>query len=277
MNIGRTKTEEQLRVVTGLLLAIVIVVVVLLFDTVWRALIFGVVAAVAAWEWVCLLGDRHITVVAISILLALLWGGLFFLPMFLSGMSSYTVVLEIALYTASLWWFLMFVLVSAYHKDWHDKIWLHWYFRVGLFVVLVSAWLVIAYLSIGQLLYLLLLITVSDIGAYYTGRRWGKRKLIPELSAGKTVAGLWGGLICAAVVALTVGLGSRSWLEAFDFMLFSLFIVLAGVIGDLGISMLKRKAKRKHSSFLLPGHGGVLDRIDSILAASPIFLLIMRL
>ncbi len=122
------------------------------------------------------------------------------------------------------------------------------------------------------LMYLFGLVWVADSGAYFTGKFMGKNKLIPDVSPNKTVEGLLGGLALTAV--LIAGVAYYRHLESWHllgFVLLSLVTVLSSVLGDLFESLLKRKANIKDSGTLLPGHGGVLDRIDSLLAAAPIF------
>jgi len=121
-------------------------------------------------------------------------------------------------------------------------------------------------------MYLLLLIWAADIAAYFTGKKWGKTKLAPEISPGKTVAGMYGaliaGLVCAVVLSLIYGF---NLMIASDFMLLSVLTVLISIYGDLFVSVVKRQRGVKDSGSLLPGHGGVLDRIDSMIAAIPFF------
>jgi len=122
------------------------------------------------------------------------------------------------------------------------------------------------------LLYALGVVWVMDIGAYFTGRKFGKRKLAPLISPGKSWEGVYGGLAWSAVLFVLVILFAK-WPQGYGFKLFVATIVAAGfsVVGDLFESRLKRAAGMKDSSQLLPGHGGVLDRIDGVIAALPLF------
>jgi phosphatidate cytidylyltransferase len=119
-------------------------------------------------------------------------------------------------------------------------------------------------------LWFLLVIFAGDTGAYYTGRTLGKTKLYPAVSPGKTWAGVWGGLAASLVVGVL--LGQRFLGELGVPALAALAVVLAvvGLLGDLFESMLKRQVQVKDASNLLPGHGGMLDRLDSILFAAPV-------
>lgn len=144
-------------------------------------------------------------------------------------------------------------------------------------IVLVSA-IIAMYalwrLSAWWLLYVFLLVWCADSGAYFVGRKLGKTKLAPNVSPNKSVEGLAGGIAVASFVA--VGVGNYLKLSTFALVIFlglSGITVGASVLGDLFESMLKRRAGVKDSGTILPGHGGVLDRIDSLLSATPIFAL----
>lgn len=121
-------------------------------------------------------------------------------------------------------------------------------------------------------LYALVLVWAADSGAWFVGSRLGGRKLAPSISPGKTWAGFWGGLGTVALVALiAVPVFGVSWSVAPALIAASLLTGLASVVGDLFESIIKRHSGAKDSGYLVPGHGGVLDRIDSVLAALPVF------
>jgi phosphatidate cytidylyltransferase len=128
------------------------------------------------------------------------------------------------------------------------------------------------------LLLALLIVWGADIGAYFAGSRFGRRKLAPRISPGKTWAGVYGALALAALVAAVGG-----WLLGFDaagciaLVLAAWVTVAASIVGDLTESLLKRHAQVKDSGALFPGHGGLLDRLDSVLAALPVFALCVAL
>lgn len=122
----------------------------------------------------------------------------------------------------------------------------------------------------ASIFFLLSVIWASDTAAFYTGRLFGKRKLAPRISPGKTVEGFVGGLLGSLVVAM---LFQRYWMKGFSLsslLLLAMVLNGAGVLGDLVESAMKRGAGVKDSSTLIPGHGGVLDRIDSLLFAIPV-------
>jgi phosphatidate cytidylyltransferase len=123
----------------------------------------------------------------------------------------------------------------------------------------------------------------NDMGAYFAGRAWGKRKLMPTVSPGKTVAGAVGGLVLCAAVAwayaeFLLGPRARLGMTLPAVLLFGAAISVAAQVGDLAESLLKREAGVKDSSTLIPGHGGVLDRVDSLLFTIPLaYVLLDRL
>lgn len=149
----------------------------------------------------------------------------------------------------------------------------------GYFVLLTTAIALNALLlhapahSVALLLYVLSLVWVMDIGAYFAGKRFGKNKLAPLISPGKTREGVMGG-VCAALLLMVVVLFSseRFQEQLFLFVVASLAAALISVPGDLYESRLKRARGIKDSSQIIPGHGGVLDRIDGVVAACPVFL-----
>lgn len=123
-------------------------------------------------------------------------------------------------------------------------------------------------------LYLLVLVMLADSGAYFSGRRWGSRKLAPVISPGKTWEGVYGAIATSAVFALVAGLSySHSLTWTTGLVLVSIVTVMFSIVGDLFESLMKRQRGIKDSSQLIPGHGGIFDRIDSLTAAAPVFLL----
>ena len=145
--------------------------------------------------------------------------------------------------------------------------------------VLVPAWVAIVALHAeydlqGPVLVtcLFILIWSADTGAYYAGQRWGRNKLASHISPGKTWEGLYGALGCGLFVAIICSLLLQTTLYKFIlFLLICLLTITVSVIGDLTGSMMKRNGGVKDSGGLFPGHGGALDRIDSLTAAAPVF------
>jgi phosphatidate cytidylyltransferase len=124
-------------------------------------------------------------------------------------------------------------------------------------------------------IWLIAMVAAADIGAYFAGKRWGSRKLAPGLSPGKTVEGLLGGLLCSAVIGAAGA--TLAGYEPVWFVVLAPLVAIVSVIGDLSVSAFKRNAGLKDSGSVLPGHGGVLDRIDSLIAAAPVYSLILSM
>jgi phosphatidate cytidylyltransferase len=123
---------------------------------------------------------------------------------------------------------------------------------------------------------MMLTVMVSDTAQYYSGRAFGRRPLAPDISPKKTVEGAVGGFVFGAVVLAGVGMW---WLPAVPLVyraLLGIAVVACGIAGDLFESMLKRSAGVKDSSTLIPGHGGILDRIDALLFAAPIYYIVLK-
>lgn len=175
----------------------------------------------------------------------------------------------------SVFWLAALVWVRRYPADtarWDGRFLM---LAIGL-LLLVPTWAGLVQLH-GQspwwLMYVLLLVWGADTGAYFAGRRFGRVKLAPAVSPAKTREGLYGGLLTTSLIMLAAAASLKlaGWQLAL-FALTSVATVLASVLGDLFESMVKRRAGIKDSGKLFPGHGGALDRIDSITAAAPVFL-----
>jgi phosphatidate cytidylyltransferase len=148
-------------------------------------------------------------------------------------------------------------------------------------LILLPAWQGLIWIKQGalgnwQIMAVMVLVWGADVGAYFSGKAFGKRKLAPKVSPGKSWEGVYGGLALSLVITTIVGV-MREWTAGQ--LLIGLFgaalIVFVSVVGDLTESMFKRQSGIKDSSNLLPGHGGVLDRIDSLTAAVPIFAVLL--
>jgi phosphatidate cytidylyltransferase len=147
------------------------------------------------------------------------------------------------------------------------------------FLVLVPTWAAMVYireLTQGPwlIVYMFLLVWGADTGAYFAGKRFGKRKLMPRVSPAKSWAGVGG----AAVTVLLVTMTTQQHLHfsqnlSFGIYILALVLLFVSVVGDLTESMFKRQCGIKDSGSILPGHGGIMDRIDSLTAAAPVFAL----
>lgn len=143
---------------------------------------------------------------------------------------------------------------------------------LGLFVLADFAWVIIRLKETNGgllwLLYLLFVVWASDVGAYLAGRQWGHHKFIPNVSPNKSFEGLIGGYLLAGLVALSAYFVLPGIYSVLSFIILTILLISASVFGDLLISLLKRRLSLKDTGRLLPGHGGLLDRFDSLLAAS---------
>lgn len=233
------------------------------------ALGFAGVAALAAWEWSALAGVGALTArLAYVALVAALLLGVAFTPV---GAGP------TLLWAAVPWWVLAAVAVLRYPAG--DRFWARRAPRLAAGVlVLVPAWTALVGLrgdgsGAVLVLYLMGVIWTADTAAYFCGRRWGRRKLAPGVSPGKTWEGFYGalagGAALAAASAVPLGYGGQ---QLPGFLLLALATVVSSVLGDLFESLVKRVAGIKDSGAILPGHGGIMDRIDSLTAGAPIFV-----
>lgn len=261
------------RILTALILVPLVTVLVMLGETYWLAATFGILVCLGAAEWTKLAaiqsGVESVLLVGLTAFL-LVTGYLL-----REGTWPWLMVLA-----GVLWWLCAFTLLIAVQRGSAalpesrlvKAI-------IGLFV-LVPAWASMVLLHDGGsergrvlLMTLLVMIWLADIAAYFCGRRWGRIKLAPRISPGKTRAGAYAAIIACGIygmaVAVLMGMHPR---EVFIFTCICMLTVIASIIGDLLESLMKRGVNLKDSSHLLPGHGGLLDRIDSLTAAGPVFL-----
>jgi phosphatidate cytidylyltransferase len=264
------------RFITAALLALTTLAALIFLPTGMVALVWGVFVALGAWEWAALAGwpsarARLAYVTACSALLMLAYW-LVQLPWV--GGAGITALVSLWL----LGWAVIFYWVITYQRG-HSMVPRSRTLQAGVgLLVMVSAWsaLVVLHGPLGGGIYLLILLMLlvwgADTAAFFVGQRWGKHRLADRISPSKTWEGFVGAL--AATVGIAWICSAPLGLAAFErvlFLLLCLVTVAFSVLGDLLESLLKRLAGVKDSSALLPGHGGILDRIDSMIAAAPIF------
>jgi phosphatidate cytidylyltransferase len=126
-------------------------------------------------------------------------------------------------------------------------------------------------LGVEYLIFTLLIVWAADAGAYFAGKKFGRVKLAPAISPGKTWEGVVGGLLLVAALAAVIAVWQGVSIGVL--LPFCLAVAAISIVGDLTVSMFKRTAGVKDSGSLFPGHGGVLDRVDSVAAAAPLFAL----
>lgn len=252
------------RVLTAVvLIAIVLAALLVQSPVYWRALI-SIIVLVGFYEWLqfCEIEQLAIKLLSFAGFIAALY-----------GLQSGLVSLHIGVPIACAVWLalLVFTLTDALaflHQRWVKLL-------IGIFVLAVAAWLAIEIKTLehGALWVICFIGAVSfaDIGAYFVGRKFGKTKLAPTVSPGKTVEGLLGGLTVVALIYIPILFSVFAVADAFLLTIAVLCTALVSVGGDLFESKLKRHVGLKDSSQILPGHGGILDRVDSMLAGLPVF------
>lgn len=267
------------RVLTALAMTPVAIAGILLLPTPWLVALSAALFLMGLWEWFKLaeiedsLARTVLLVVNLLLMVALSWGSR-------TQSGGSLVLFEIAVVIGVLWWLLACLWLKHYQfaSD-HDTHARAFKLAAGTLAV-VPAWCAMALLHASQpngnrwLLVALAIVWAGDTGAYFVGRAMGRTKLAPRVSPNKTVEGLLGGMFCALVAA--VAFGWFAGVEREHLLLLGIAALLtfaASVVGDLFESLLKRHVGVKDSGDLLPGHGGILDRIDAVLAALPVFAL----
>jgi len=265
------------RIVTAAILIPLVLGTLFFLPTAGVAVVFGAFIALGAWEWSYLAGwsafqPRVYYTIATSVCMAAAYW-LLSLSWVKDQMAGGALLL-LGGWCAAFYWLLdyqrrgigipksrpllcaagLFVVVPG----WAALIGLHGRADGGVFLVVA----------------LMLVIWSADIGAFFAGKRWGKHRLADKVSPGKTWEGLWGGLAASGAVGwLCSGWIPLRFADRVGFMTLCLATVIFSVLGDLFESLVKRQAGVKDSGSLLPGHGGILDRIDSLMAAAPVFAL----
>lgn len=258
----------KIRIITALLLITLVLASIFLLPLYAFVSITTITILFAAWEWSKLSGyqnsmHRLLYVLFIAVVLWVTW----YAP------------IKLILTVNLIWWIIATFLIITYPKSapifTQNK-----YVRplMGVFT-LAPCWLALIIIRSAKngaviLTFVLCLIWSADIGAYFSGKWWGKTKLIPKVSPNKTWQGCYGGILLTIIVAvigcIVFNISLLDWLIV---VALAIVVAILSIIGDLLESMLKRQVNIKDTGNYLPGHGGLLDRIDSLTAAIPIFLL----
>lgn len=272
------------RVLTAIVLLAVLYVATAWLPPSWFAVFLTLVLVPALFEWGGLMGlsrgpDK------------LLWLAAFGAVLGLSLLALQTLAGDTGLVVLNLlalgFWLFVFWLIHDYPEG-QERWSAAW--KIGLMGIacLLPTWMALFHLKLwapsGVLVFVLVaLVSVVDIGAYFTGRAFGRSKLAPALSPKKSWAGFWGGLACCVVLSIVL----LTWLQSVHgplslslwllMILATVLLAVVSVVGDLFESMLKRHRGIKDSGRSLPGHGGILDRIDSLVAATPVYMLAVLL
>ncbi len=260
------------RALTAIVLAPIAIAIILFLPTAAVGVIIAAVCLQALWEWMRLAGLvsiplRGVLTVLNAILLILLWS------LRDSPIAWVVIGVGVAWWALALLWMRNFSFGAAPTRE-NSAIKL----LAGELAVL-PAWLALVKIHADPIhghawaLFAMVLIWVADTAAYFTGRRYGTTKLAPLISPNKTTAGAWGALTCAGTLGVVAGwlLDTRGW-ALVALAALALLTVAASIAGDLFESLMKRQANVKDSGTLFPGHGGLLDRADSLFAAVPVFV-----
>jgi len=270
----------RIRLLAALVMAPLAIAAILLLPTEWMVALAAAVFLAALWEWFDLaeiedtLGRTVLLVAHLALMVAIVWGSR-------STTGPTLALFQLASVIGVVWWLLALMWLGRYQfasdHDTHARM---FKLAAGALAV-IPAWCALAWIHASEpnghrwLLAALAVVWAADTGAYFTGRKFGKHKLAPRVSPNKTIEGLAGGVIAGVLV----GVAAAFWLagaplaELPAVALVALVAVLFSVIGDLFESLLKRHAGVKDSGHLIPGHGGILDRLDGVLAALPVFAL----
>ncbi|WP_051234839.1 phosphatidate cytidylyltransferase [Marinimicrobium agarilyticum] len=271
------------RVLTAIVLAAVFLLALIYLPGPLFSAFAATVTLIGAWEWANLSGWTRAWQRALYVLLAgfVMVSAAYYLEIHTLPEAggaldeSQRLAFRNILVAGCLWWAVALLWVQGYPSSallWHSR----WMRALMGVLVLIPAWAGLSFLRVQEngawlLVLLLAVVACADIGGYFTGRRWGRRKLAASVSPGKTWEGFAGGVVANLLLAVLIGLFWKGGL------LFWLAIIvptsLVSVLGDLLESMVKRERGIKDSSALLPGHGGVLDRVDSLTSAAPVFAL----
>ena len=260
------------RIITALILAPLIIWGILALPEWAFNLSLAAVIGLAAWEWARLAGWQNIIHrIAYSLFILLLLYGVFIV-------NQQPYVVDALFGVVLLWWFWTVIYLFSYRRralsaEVHTLSAL----LAGI-PVLIGTFFALALLrhspayGPAYIIMLMLLVWGADTAAYFTGRRFGRHKLLLSVSPGKTWEGVWGALVASLLLGVLGAVYFKKVGNQFPaFMLVSLLTVIFSIIGDLNESYFKRRAGVKDSGTILPGHGGILDRIDSLTSAAPVF------
>jgi phosphatidate cytidylyltransferase len=277
------------RFITAIVLLACFIPIFLFSSAITFSLVIALVISLAAWEWGRFLWPKQkYNAIYFSLFTQLLILILILLQEFENeGLKDVQQNLPVILWISSIFWIfgVPFILRKNLQFSIKKNIGLLSIAGLVIFVSDFYALILLREKGILVLLTVLMIVWVADIGAYFTGKKWGKHKLAPQISPGKSQEGAIGGIFMVCVIALAFNHYNSLNNDFFSFIgkhysvfgliFISVFLASISVIGDLFESQLKRLTGVKDSSNLLPGHGGVLDRLDALLPVLPIAALLM--
>ena len=267
------------RLLAALIMTPLAIAAVLFLDTPWLAALCAVLFLAGLWEWFRLsevddtLHRAVLLVANLALMVAIVWASR-------SSAGFSFVLFQVATVVGVAWWFLAMLWLRNFRFGSDHETHARMFKLAAGTLAVVPAWCALALIH-GDgpnghrwLLIALLVIWAADTGAYFAGRRFGRHKLSPRISPNKTVEGFVGGLVASVVVALLAAPLAGATVAQLP-LVAAVVVATVGfsVVGVLFESILKRHVGAKDSGDLIPGHGGILDRIDSVLAALPAFAL----
>ncbi len=285
----RTLSVLKQRIITAVLLLLALIAATTQLPSFYFSVLISLIILIAAYEWAGLISPQH-TAAKLPYILSV--GSMLLGCFFLLGVSPDAQSIDIfraslVLILGLLFWLISLFLLAGYPENsrlWNDES------KIALMGVLV---LVPTFVGVVVLKYLLpsgflvlalvILVAAADVGAYFVGVNFGSRKLAASLSPKKSWEGVWGGMALSLIVAagfiwaMHNYLIALSTIQVLSLLALSVGVTFFSVVGDLIESMLKRNCGVKDSGAILPGHGGVLDRVDGLVAATPVFVLAMML
>ncbi len=256
------------RIKTGLILGILTIVTIFFLPNVVFFAICGIAISAAFWEFLSLISVHKI------------WQKALYFICFWALMVVMHHNKHLTFQIALVWWIIalvmIFIPVQRLRLFKHKSL----QFFVAV-LMLVPAWIAfvdIHHYSRALMFYLIMLVCFADTGAYFVGSAFGKHKLLPRVSPKKSIEGLIAALVIGNIAGLSVLAFLPHWggLSVCAWLLLGTGLILISVLGDLFESLLKRLYDTKDSGSLLPGHGGLLDRLDSLCAAGPIYALVLH-
>lgn len=265
------------RVITALLILLIFLCTLFAAPGFVFVILITILLLISAWEWANIAYwhrpmQRFIYVLATGLLLSVVVVIADISP----KLTMNTEIIRYLLIISVSWWGLSLLWLQSYPASavlWSRR----WVLALVGWLILIPAWAALLYLhglKHGNWLIVLVvaIVITADVGAYFSGKVLGKNKLAPIISPGKSWEGFCGGLIATAFLALSVAwmLDFSQWIQLVTVIV---LVALASIVGDLVESMAKRNRGIKDSGSMLPGHGGFLDRLDSLTAAVPVFAL----
>lgn len=265
------------RIAAALVMAPVAIAAILLLPTPWMMIAAAIVFLAGLWEWFDLsevddtLARGVLLLANLALMVAIVWASR-------SADGGTLVLYQVMSMIGIVWWLFALLWLGRFDFGSNHQTWARALKLAAGTLAVIPAWCALTWLHADGpnghrwLLAALAAVWAADTGAYFAGRYLGRHKLAPRVSPNKTIEGLAGGVIAGTLVSTAFAsyAGARAE-ELPRVALVAAIAVLFSIIGDLYESLLKRHVRRKDSGTLIPGHGGVLDRIDAVLAALPVF------